>query len=86
VESFFYPEPDLGMVRCRPTYGENEMNRPRWRFWNQPIRAERAEIQRARADGDTDRYMEGQRWAQMIEAETERRRRREHKPARKFAP
>jgi hypothetical protein len=30
--------------------------------------------------------MEGQRWAQMIDAETERRRRREHKPARRFEP
>lgn len=74
------------MVRHSPIYGENEMNRPRWRFWNQSIKAERAEIKRAQADGDTERYMEGQRWAQMIELETERRRRREHKPARRFAP
>jgi hypothetical protein len=49
VESFLYPEPDLGMVRHRPTYGEIEMNRPRWRFWNQTIKAERAEIKRAMA-------------------------------------
>jgi hypothetical protein len=74
------------MVRYRPTYGENEMNTPRWRFWNQSLEDERAEIRGAKEDGLTDRYMEGQRWAQMIEAETERRRRREHKPMRRFSP
>jgi hypothetical protein len=86
VKSFLHPEPDLGMVRYRPTNGETRLNRPRWRFWNQRIEAERAEIRRAKADGGTGRYMEAQRWAQMIEAETERRRRREHKPMRRFSP
>jgi hypothetical protein len=62
------------------------MNKPRWKFWNQSIKAEKAEIKRAKADGLTQRYMEGQRWAHMIEAETERRRRREHKPVRRFQP
>jgi hypothetical protein len=62
------------------------MNRTRWRFWNQSIEAERAEIKRAKADGETGRYMEGQRWAQMIDAETERRRRRAHKPMRRLSP
>ena len=74
------------MFRYRPIYGENEMNRPRWRFWNQSIKDERAEIERAKKDGLTDRYMEGQCWAQMIAAETERRRRGEHKPIRGFLP
>jgi hypothetical protein len=74
------------MFRYGTTYGENEMNRPRWRFWKQSIKAERAEIRRAKADGETERYMDGQRWAQMIEAETERRRRGEHKPIRGFLP
>lgn len=86
MKSFLYSEPDLGMFRYGTTYGENEMNRPRWKFWKQSIKDERAEIRRAKADGLTDRYMEGQLWAQMIEAETERRRRREHKPRRRFAP
>ena len=45
------------------------MNRPRWRCWKQSSKAERAEIRRAKEDGLTDRYMAGQRWAQMIEAE-----------------
>jgi hypothetical protein len=62
------------------------MNKERWKFWNQSIKEEREEIRRAMADGLTDCYMAGQRWAQMIEAETERRRCREHKPARRFAP
>jgi hypothetical protein len=62
------------------------MNRPRWRFWKQSIEAERAEIRRAKAGGETGHYMKGQRWAQMIEAETERRRRREHKPMRRLSP
>jgi hypothetical protein len=62
------------------------MNSPRWRFWNQSIETERAEIRRAKAGGETECYMKGQRWAQMIEAETERRRRREHKPIRRFSP
>ena len=62
------------------------MNKTRWKFWKQPIKDERAEIRRAKENGLTDCYMVGQRWAQMIEAETERRRRREHKPARRFAP
>jgi hypothetical protein len=62
------------------------MNRPRWKFWNQSVKNERAEIKQAMADGLTERYMAGQRWAQMIEAETERRRRREHKPMRRLSP
>jgi hypothetical protein len=62
------------------------MNKPRWRFWNQTIKEEKKEIKKAKKDGETDHYMEGQRWLHMIEAETKRRRRREHKPMRRFAP
>src|SRR5262245_8097768 len=49
------------MVRHRPTCPKEELS----------------EIKRAKADGHTELYMEGQRWRHLVEAETARRRRRE---------
>jgi len=63
---------------------EREM---KWRFGiGQSISEERAEIEQAKRAGLTEQYMNGQRCSQLIEAERERRRRREHKPVRRYLP
>jgi hypothetical protein len=59
----------------------------RWRFGaGQSIREERDEIEQAKRDGLVDEYMNGQRCSRLIEAEKQRRQRREHKPVRRDLP
>jgi hypothetical protein len=63
---------------------EREM---RWRFGaGQSIREERDEIERAKLAGLVSEYLNCQRCSRMIEVEKERRRRREHKPVRRYLP
>ena len=50
------------------------MDGKRWRFGNQTAAQERREIESAKRAGLVWHYMQGQRWAHLIEAETERRR------------
>jgi hypothetical protein len=46
----------------------------------------RAEIKQAKLAGLVDEYLNGQRCSRLIEAEKERRQRREHKPVRRYLP
>jgi hypothetical protein len=55
----------------------NEEQMMRWKFGReQTLREERAEIAAAQRSGRVEAYVRGQRYAQLIEAETERRRAR----------
>jgi hypothetical protein len=59
----------------------------RWKFGlGQSTREEREEIERAKLAGLVDEYLNGQRCLRLIEAEKRRRRRREHKPVRRYLP
>jgi hypothetical protein len=59
----------------------------RWKFGiGQSTREEREEIEAAKRAGLVNEYLEGQRCSRLIEAEKERRRRREHKPVRRYLP
>jgi hypothetical protein len=59
----------------------------RWRFGvGQSTREEREEIERAKLAGLVVDYLNGQRCSRLIEAETQRRQRREHKPVRRYLP
>ena len=56
------------------------MNGTRWRFGRgQTFTEEGLEIAKAKRAGLVEAYMDGQRWAQMIDAEREARRRGERK-------
>jgi hypothetical protein len=56
------------------------MNGPRWRFGRgQTFEEEGREIAEAKRLGLVEAYMDGQRWASMIEEEREARRRGEHR-------
>jgi hypothetical protein len=59
----------------------------RWRFGaGQSIREERDEIEQAKRAGLVNEYLNGQRCSRLIEAEKQRRQRREHKPVRRYLP
>jgi hypothetical protein len=59
----------------------------RWKFGlGQSTREEREEIERAELAGLVDEYLNGQRCSRLIEAEKQRRQRREHKPVRRYLP
>jgi hypothetical protein len=59
----------------------------RWKFGlGQNTREEREEIERAKLAGLVDEYLNGQRCSRLIEAEKQRRQRREHKPVRRYLP
>jgi hypothetical protein len=63
------------------------MRRTRWKFGiGQSVKEERAEIKQAKLAGLVDEYLNGQRCSRLIEAEKERRQRREHKPVRRYLP
>jgi len=54
-----------------------EEKKKRWKFGaGQSSKQERAEVREAREVGLERDYVRGQRWAQMIKAESERRRAR----------
>jgi hypothetical protein len=59
----------------------------RWKFGvGQTVSEERDEIEQAKLAGFVNEYLNGQRYSRLIEAERERRRRREHKPVRRYLP
>jgi hypothetical protein len=59
----------------------------RWKFGlGQSTREEREEIERAKLAGLVDEYLNGQRCSRLIEAEEQGRRRRAHKPVRRYLP
>jgi hypothetical protein len=62
---------------------QEKLGGQRWRFGRgQSYAAEGREIAAAERAGLAEAYMQGQRWARMIEAEREARRRGEHKARR----